>query len=152
MDTAGQRGPSLVATNVQLNYVQGHCFLPKSGALAYVTQQRSIAFLDPSDGRVLREFSTREPSDTSPWFLANICVSPDESKVAVVSTSATGIDIRDVATGKLLYSLAEEPGPVWWLAWSPDNQRLAVTRANGDIAVWNLPEIEAQLAELESGH
>jgi WD40 repeat protein len=41
--------------------------------------------------------------------------------------------------------LTEDAGSVWWLAWSPDGQRLAVSRATGDISIWNLKEIEAQL-------
>jgi WD40 repeat protein len=59
-----------------------------------------------------------------------------------------GVDLRDPATGKLLYALPDEPSAIWWLAWSPDSQRLAVSRANGEIAVWNLREIETQLGQL----
>ena len=66
----------------------------------------------------------------------------------MVASSGLAVDLWDPATGKLLYTLPEEPGSIWWLAWSPDSQRLAVTRANGDIAVWNLKEVEAQLAQL----
>ena len=35
-----------------------------------------------------------------------------------------------------------------WVAWSPDSQRLAVTHASGEIAIWNLREAERILAEL----
>jgi WD40 repeat protein len=62
--------------------------------------------------------------------------------------SRFGVELRDPATGKLLYTLPEETGLIWWLAWSPDSQRLAVSRANGEIAIWNLKEVEAQLAQL----
>jgi WD40 repeat protein len=67
----------------------------------------------------------------------------------MASHSGLGVDLRDPATGKSLYTLPEEPGAVWFLAWSPDSQRLAVSRANGDISIWNLKEVEAQLAQLD---
>ena len=44
--------------------------------------------------------------------------------------------------------LPDQEGTVWWLAWSPDSQRLAVSRSNGDIAIWNLKEVERVLAKL----
>jgi WD40 repeat protein len=59
-----------------------------------------------------------------------------------------GVEIWDPKTGKWLYSLPEESGTVYWLAWSPDSRRLAVSRDNGDIAIWNLGEVEQILAKL----
>ena len=58
------------------------------------------------------------------------------------------MDLWDLQTGRLLYSLPDEEGTLWWLAWSPDSQRLAVSRSNGDIAIWNLKEVERVLAKL----
>ena len=49
---------------------------------------------------------------------------------------------------KVFSSLQEQNGTVWRLAWSPDSQRLAVSRSNGAIALWSLPEIERVLAGL----
>jgi len=47
-----------------------------------------------------------------------------------------------------LYSLPDDNGSVWWLAWSADSGKLAVSRSNGEISVWKLPEIERVLAGL----
>jgi WD40 repeat protein len=52
------------------------------------------------------------------------------------------------ATGKLIYNLPDEAGTIWWLAWSPDSQRLAISRVNGEIAIWNLKQIEDQLSQI----
>jgi len=139
---------SVVATNIQANYVQAQCLLPKRGELAYVTQDREIAVLESSTGKVLRILATREAGDKSGWFIGNLRVSPDETRFALVTPSGLGVEIRDVLTGKMLYTLPEETGSIWWLAWNPDSQRLAVTRASGEIAVWNLREVESQLAKL----
>jgi WD40 repeat protein len=138
----------LIATNSHENFVQGLGFLPKSGALAYVSQNREITLLDSATGRVLRSFPTRAPGDATPFSAKNLRVSPDESRLALASVSGLEVELWEPATGQFLYSLPEEPGTIWWLAWSPDSRRLAVTRANGEIAIWNLREIEAQLSQL----
>jgi WD40 repeat protein len=148
-DLRSNQPPVLVATNLHVNYVQGHCFLPKSGAVAYVTQRRTVAVIDPADGRLLRELPAPKSTDSSPLFIANISVSPDESKFAIASLSGTGVDVIDALTGKLLYPLPDETSAIWWLAWSPDSRRLAVTRANGEIGIWNLEEVEAQLSQID---
>jgi hypothetical protein len=44
--------------------------------------------------------------------------------------------------------LPAEAGDVWWLAWSPDNRRLALSRNNGNIAIWNLEKMDQILAQL----
>ena len=138
----------LVATNAHENFVQGIGFLPKSSALGYVSQSREITLLEPTTGRVIRSFPTRAPGDTTQSSVKNLRASPDESRLAMASVSGLEVELWNPATGKLIYSLPEEPGTIWWLAWSPDSQRLAVARANGDIAIWNLHEIEAQLAQI----
>jgi WD40 repeat protein len=139
---------TVIATNSHDNFVQGLGYLPNSGALAYVSGNREITLLESAAGRVLRSFPTRAPGEVTPFTAKNLRISPDESRLALVSVSGLDVELWDPATGKLLYSLPEEPGTIWWLAWSPDSRRLAVTRANGEIAIWNLQEIEAQLSQL----
>jgi WD40 repeat protein len=140
--------PSLIATNVESNYAQSQCLLPKRGEVAYVTRDREITILDFATSKVLRSFPTRQPGDDSGWFIANLRASPDETRFAVVTPSGLGVEIRDVITGEVLYALPEETAAIWWLAWHPDSQHLAITRANGEIAIWNLREIDTQLASL----
>jgi WD40 repeat protein len=148
-DLSPEARPSNLTTNIEINYVQALDFLPKSGALAYVTRQRTIAIVNPSTGQLIREFPNLEPGQTARWYIGNMRVSPDESKLAMVTHSGLGVAIRDVATGKLLYTLPEESGSIWWLAWSPDSQHLAVTRPNGEIGIWNLKEVETQLSQFQ---
>jgi WD40 repeat protein len=57
-------------------------------------------------------------------------------------------DIWDAKTGTRLYSLPEEPGTAYWLTWSPDSSRVAVSRDNGKIAIWDLDTISQILASL----
>ena len=73
-----------------------------------------------------------------------ISLSPDGSRLAVSSESERGVDIWDFKTGTRVYSLPEEAGTVYWLAWSADSRRVVIARDNGKIAIWNL-EIVGQL-------
>ncbi len=58
------------------------------------------------------------------------------------------MEIWDPAEQRRAYTLPEEQGTVWWLAWTPDSRRLAISRANGDISIWNLEEFDSVLARL----
>ena len=149
LDPAGT--PRVLATNCHSNFIQIFDFLPKSGHFAYVTDERMIRILDPDAGTVLKEFPTipRGQRDTS--FVSNMRCNPDESRFAVVTPNGLGIEILDARQGNLLYAFPEEPGAVWWLAWSPDGRYMAVSRANGEIAVWDMKGLEDQLASLGLG-
>jgi WD40 repeat protein len=138
----------LIATNHLGSFVQIQCFMPLSGALTFVTRERHVTVLDPDTGSVVRQFATLKPGETFSTYIGNIRVSPDESKLAMLTPSGLGVDLWDPALGKRLYTLPEEHGSIWWLAWSPDSRRLAVSRANGEIAVWELEEVEDQLSRL----
>ena len=140
--------PQLVATNIEVNPVQSLCFLPRSGHLAYVTSDREIAILESGTWRLIRKTSTLTPEDKPGWYVANLAVSPDESRFAMVTPSGLAVELRDTTTGALIYSLPEQAGTVSWLAWSGDSARVAVTRSNGEIAVWNLKQVENELARL----
>jgi hypothetical protein len=52
-----------------------------------------------------------------------------------------------LATGEEWAWLPSEPGFVWAVAWSLDGTRLALGSADGGLAVWDLAEVRARLAE-----
>jgi WD40 repeat protein len=112
---------------------------------------RSIVTFDVVTGNQVASFPTLNPP-TDKWNRAvELFLSPDGSKLAVTSPSTLGVDLWEAKTGRLLYSLPDQSGTVFCMAWSPDSRRLAVSRSNGDINIWNLPEIERVLAELGLG-
>ena len=74
-----------------------------------------------------------------------LTLSPDGSKLALTSPGSLGVDIWDPGTGRLLYELPEANATVYWLAWHPNSQRLAVARSSGEIAIWDLEEVERSL-------
>ena len=140
--------PILVATNLW-SPVQHHCFAPRSAKLAYLTNDRELEFWDPETRKVTRRIPTLLPGESATTFLANLAISANEKMFALSSRSGLGVDIWDLETGALRYSLPEEPGSIWWVAWSPDGEHIAVSRSNGEVAIWNLKEVEAQLATLK---
>jgi len=148
-DVNGASAPRLLASQIDEN-VQMGSFSPDGRHLLVVDTNRSVVTLDAATGNHVGSFPTigraQEWSRTM-----KVCLSPDGTKLAFSSPSNLGVDTWDPKTGRLLFSLPEEHGTVYWLAWSPDSQRLAVSRSNGDIAIWNLPEIERVLAGLGLG-
>jgi WD40 repeat protein len=115
---------------------------------------RAVVTLELITGKELSRFVTEELSPEEfadakrMGYVPGICLSPDGTKLAVSLVSRPGVEIWDPRTGRRLYSLPDDNGSVWWLAWSADSDKLAVSRSNGDISVWKLPEIERVLAAL----
>jgi len=110
-------------------------------------RDRTLRFWDVQSRRIVRTLPTLAAGESASTLVGNLSVSPDGSKVAVANHNGLGVNIYDLASGRRIYSLPDEPGSIWWLAWAPDNRRLAVSRGNGDISLWNLTEVEALLAE-----
>jgi WD40 repeat protein len=67
------------------------------------------------------------------------------------SQSGRAASVWDLQTGKMLVALPEDRGTTWALAWSPNNQLLAVGSSDGGLALWDLPRIRAQLASIGLG-
>jgi WD40 repeat protein len=81
----------------------------------------------------------------------NVAASPDGALIAVVNGTGRGVNVFDLASGRRLLTLPDENGSVWWLAWSPDSRRLAVSRSEGDISVWDVGKGQAVLDEAGLG-
>jgi WD40 repeat protein len=58
-------------------------------------------------------------------------------------------DLQGRPGAQQLLSLPAETGDAWCVAWSPDNTRLAVGLADGGVAVWDLEQVRAHLAEFD---
>ncbi len=76
----------------------------------------------------------------------SLALSPDGSKVAVTTPSCLGFAVQAYPGGKLLYRLPDQDSKVQCISWSPDSRRLAVSREDGEVAIWSLPEMEKALA------
>jgi serine/threonine protein kinase/WD40 repeat protein len=155
-ELGGAALPRVIATNLSFDH-RAQAFTPDGRFLLNTDTHRAIIALDPATGKessrfLVEELSTEELVDAKrgrDWGgVAAFWLSPDGTKLAVIPVSRPGVDIWDPRTGRRLYSLPDESGNVWFLAWSADNQKLAVSRCDGDIAVWKLQEVEQALASL----
>jgi WD40 repeat protein len=142
--------PRLVTSDIYHGvHPQTESFSADGRQLLVCASKRQVATLDVVTGTKISSFSTIDSQgDRAGTVVPSVCLSPDDSKVAVNSRTGLGVDIWDPKTGRLLYSLPDQNGTVYWLAWSPDSQRLAVSRSNGDIAIWNLKDIQQILTRI----
>jgi len=128
---------------------QTESFSAAGRQLLVIDSKRQILTLDVATGREISSFSTIDTKRYPTWAsVGKVCLSPDDTTMATASRTGLGVDIWDPKTGRLLYSLPDENGTVYWLEWSPDSQRLAVSRSNGDIAIWNLKDIQQILTRI----
>lgn len=149
-----QTPPRCLGTNLigGIGNDQSVSFTPDGRHLRLIDATRSVITVDVETGEQVASFSTVNPKRTPFWTDASgICLSPDGGKLAMISASGCGVDIWEPRTGRLLYVLPESDDTVHWLAWHPDSLRLAITRSNGDIEIWNCAAIEKALSQLALG-
>jgi WD40 repeat protein len=129
--------------------IQAVSFTPAGRELVFLDSARSIVTVDVASGTQTASFSVIEAGKRRPWGAEDcLSLSPDGATLALMSLSNLEVDLWDARTGRRLYTLPGQHGTIWWLAWSPDSRRLAVSRANGDTDVWNLHEVQHILAGL----
>jgi WD40 repeat protein len=76
---------------------------------------------------------------------------------AIIALSADGawlaqhgaaVRVWDLDKKDLLFILPEEQSLSWSFAWSPDRKLLAIGSSDGSLAIWNIPKVRSQLAEI----
>jgi serine/threonine protein kinase/WD40 repeat protein len=75
-----------------------------------------------------------------------LAVSADGRWVAVAGAGQS-IAVADLLSGREVFALPPEGGDVWGVAWAPDGTKLAVGLSDGGVAVWDLEQVRARLAE-----
>jgi WD40 repeat protein len=64
--------------------------------------------------------------------------SPDGRRVASAGADST-VQVRDAATGDVVFIYKGHHHPAWSVAWSPDGRYLASADETGNIPVWEAP-------------
>ncbi|MCI0535296.1 MAG: hypothetical protein L0Z50_08710, partial [Verrucomicrobiales bacterium] len=116
--------------------------------LAHRDMDQTLRFWDSESRAPVRTLSTHSSREMASTYVLNFSVSSDGSQLAAANHNGRGVNIYDVASGRRLYSLPDDASSIWWLAWHPNGRRLAVSRSDGDISVWNLSEVEAVFASV----
>jgi WD40 repeat protein len=135
-----------VATDIASS-VQCATFTSDGRQLLTMNRSRGVVTFDVATGNRVASFPTSD-AKSAQAFDYMMCLCPDGSKLAISLESERGVDIWDFKTGTRLYSLPDEPGTVYWLAWSQDSRRVAIARDNGKIAIWDLDTVDRILARL----
>ena len=139
--------PRVLRTNVNVLGRQPVTQASGRNHLLVVNGNNEVVTLDIATGAPISSFPLNPQRTTSSY--GNISLSPDGTKLAVVESTAQSVKIYNPNSGRLLYSLPEENGLAIWLTWSPDSQRLSISRSNGEIDIWNISEVEQTLTKLE---
>jgi len=126
--------PLGVAAGVQL---RGMNFDTSGRLLTFVTPQSGLGRWEWEKGAVV-------PGPDLPVF--QVALAPGGHWAATTGPDR-GAVIYDLDAGKRVLALPPEESDVWSLAWSPDAQRLALGLSDGGVAVWDLGQVRARLAE-----
>jgi len=76
-----------------------------------------------------------------------VAMSADDAWLAVQGPRGS-VTVWDMDRRELLLALPEEHGVNWGLAWSPNRELLTASFSDGELVLWNIPRIRAQLAEI----
>jgi tetratricopeptide (TPR) repeat protein len=86
--------------------------------------------------------------EVDPMSFAPLAFQPGRGLLAAV-TSRQHVRLYDPESGQAVATLTHpEPANADWVSFSPDGTRLAVTRAQQEVAVWDLTQVRDGLVEL----
>jgi WD40 repeat protein len=140
---------SLLASNINTCGFQPVTLTPDKHQLLAMDVSNNLVTLDLATRKTVSSFSlgSRPPLAESPCTPI-LSLSPDGNRLSVAWSTGREVVILDPKTGQKLYSLPAKDGPVTWLTWSPNSQRLAVSRTTGEIAIWDIAKVEKDLSTL----
>ena len=122
--------------------------LPDGKNVLALLPESRILVLNVATGQTNRSFKVSGRENVCE---RNFTLSGNGRWLAIVAPSKRAVEIYDFERVELLYALQGQEGTVWWLAWHPRKPRLAVSRDNGAIAIWDLSMIDRQLEQLGLG-
>jgi serine/threonine protein kinase/WD40 repeat protein len=122
-------------------------FYPDSKHVAFVNGKKAIAVWDVTTRREAFSFGEGE-LERRGGLIPHTRLSADGAWYAVGGRAVT---VWDMAAKKLLVTLPEERGAIWGIDWSPNRELLAVGTSSGNVVIWNLSKVNAQLAEIGLG-
>jgi serine/threonine protein kinase/WD40 repeat protein len=120
----------------------GLAFDSTSANLVFVSDQGMAEFWDVS--RDARSFHLGE---TGHFKAPQIAVSPDGQWLAGL-VAPDVVEVWNIRQRKRVYWFRPERSSVWSLAWSRDNQSLAVGFSDGGLVIWSLSMIRDELQQM----
>jgi serine/threonine protein kinase/WD40 repeat protein/tetratricopeptide (TPR) repeat protein len=104
-----------------------------------------LTFVTPGGTLGLWDWVRSEATDTH-RRAESVAVSSD-GQWAAVAGAGQSVTVADLVSGREILALPSEGADVWCLAWAPDGSKLAVGLSDGIVAVWDLEQVRARLAD-----
>jgi WD40 repeat protein/serine/threonine protein kinase/Tfp pilus assembly protein PilF len=113
-------------------------FYPDSEHLTFCTARGMV---ETWDARTARRVATLGPGR------GGVAASAD-FRWLLAGTDPCNESLWSSRAAARVFALPEENSAIWSRAISPDNERLALGMADGGLAIWNLPKMQAQLDQI----
>jgi serine/threonine protein kinase/WD40 repeat protein len=114
-------------------------------SLHFTPAGERLTFLSPGGTLGLWDWEVKAAADTH-RRAESVAVSAD-GRWAAVGGPGQSVTVAELASGREVFTLPPEGSDVWCLAWSPDGTKLAAGLSDGAVAVWDLQQVRARLAE-----
>ncbi len=115
-------------------------------ALHFDPAGKRLTFLTPAGTLGVLDWPGGKARDTG-LKTHHLTLSPD-GRSAAAANAEHEVVLYDFQTAREVLRLPPEDGDLWGLAWSREG-RLAVGMSDGGVALWDLPEVRARLAEFD---
>jgi serine/threonine protein kinase/WD40 repeat protein len=116
--------------NLSSDAYRGAAFSPDSRAFVAGRPEGTIRVYDLSSWQAPHEL----PGGRRPW---NMAIDPEGRSIAVLCEDV--VEVRDLATGKVISELRAPVKPKDALAWHPDGKTLAVVGVDGRVFLFDVP-------------
>jgi WD40 repeat protein len=125
-------------------------FLPDGKELIFIGQNEVPEICDPITGERIFAFADLPSQGVTEAARGGGIISVSKDGSWLAQAGAT-VRIWDLHSRRYLFELPQERSSAWSLAWSPNQDVLAVGSSDGGLVTWNLAKIRAQLSEVGLG-
>ena len=136
-------GQEIVSRATEMNQGwNGLTLLPDGESILYISSKGIAETWRIRGNQPVSSFAEPGTHILPPVALSN------DGKWFAALTQFDNVSIWYRPTGQHVFSLRVAPAAVWSLAWDHSGEHLAVGQSDGALAVWHIPKIQEQLAEL----
>jgi WD40 repeat protein len=132
-------------------------FTPTGNRLAFVTPHGTLGLWNCT-GKAVGAVGPRTGHELARVKLSKNLVTDTRCRAESVALSADGrwaalvmagrsITVADLDSGRKILALPPERCEIWSVAWAPEATKLAVGLSDGGVAVWDLEQVRARLAD-----
>jgi WD40 repeat protein len=132
-------------------------FTPTGNRLAFVTPKGTLGLWDCA-GNAAGAVGPRTARELARVKLSKDLVTDTHSHAESITVSADGrwaalvvagrrVKVADLDSGREILALPPEGCEIWCVAWAPEATKLAVGLSDGGVAVWDLKQVHARLAD-----